>query len=595
MKAKRFLTVALSVSLLAGSANASTSLKDMFLKNSTPPSNANIGGTHYYSGGSFNLKFKDNSYAFKPWINGEPPRFHMGCNGISLSGGFISLLGLNDIKDQINHAVVAFAWGVIMAIKATIPLVAQVFEALQKWARTIQKLLQNACAMGQALASNNPMVKNLNNKLTEYASSKGYKKVKDDLGSFSAAADTFSNWIDNSIDGNKTAAKAMTGQLITSLTKGKTISLATLYFGSYLPKPTNSDAVFYTDDLYDIYHKKIDGIDLSVSDDTAFDKAVLFHKLAILCFGEIGISKADFNKLTKIVDASSDASGGGGTGKLNKNKLKGAGLKALSEGITLMKGFNSIPIKSVLDTSNIYDFLIKGAKSVSSTACDNTGKCTIPDYKVLYIYTKTESAVNSSGTSNASTSSSKSKNILKVFTLVEAEGSHTITLQWDGFFQPSLDYIRNEVKTEAGLTTYKFLNNSAPSTTPSSSAIILPGINKYINILGLLAKKQGGEDNYIYYLENLLAQRNAQAEAFLFVNNLASYIQTLEKDPSVTIGKGAQQALQNYLTKVENTRKIMYKQLLGKLKVDTSLKDLDDIFNSIYKNIKQQSLQSVGF
>lgn len=570
------ITLFLLVFILLGMQTYALSLKDMIYENKTSASSNKINGTHYYFGGGYSLRFKKNTYAFKPWVNGSAPQFHMGCNGISISGGFISLLGLDDIKNELDNASTAFAWGLIMGIKASLPLVAQVFDTIQAWARAIQKLLQNACKIGQALAQNSQVGQNINHFFNESAANVGFSKVKSTLNDWEHKANWISSQIDNYISGsgNHSQAKALAGKFFTHI---HPISLATFYFGKYLPPITSKTKVAEFDDLTDLYNGKLG--DLSWTTDDEFERAVLMHKLALLCFGEIGMDKTDYTRITRIINSD---------GSYDKNKLKQAIFKSL-EG-TLNNKIVTVPIKPVLSASNVYDFLYKGAKAVKSNACDLSGYCKIPDYEVFYLNAKVESTVDGNKTTNVYKSFS-------LFNYAHTNGKgETVSLefQWKGFYQTSLDQIRDAVKVNSGITSYSFIG-SAPSTTYSTYSFVLPGMSKYINILALLTKKSGGETQYIYYLEKLLAERNGNTATFLLVNNLASYLKSILNNPEVSLTELQMNELSNYLANVQAVKNDIEKRIEGKLKIDDSVRKLDLMFDQIYKNIKQDNLQNVGF
>ena len=571
---KRIITVLVLVSLIFSQSFALT-LGDLILQNKTSPSINSIDGTRYFFGGGYELRFRKDTYAFKPWINGSPPQFHMGCNGVSISGGFLSLLGLNDIKNQLDNASTAFAWGLIMSIKASMPIVADVFNTIQAWARAIQKLLQNACKMGQALASRTPVAQSINHFFTEAASDKGFSTLKNTLNSWAQKVSNISDEVEKSADNNGPQNKVLTAKLLKHI---KTVSLATFYFGKYLPSVNNNKKIAYFGDLKGLYSGNIGGLSLDISNYNQFERDVLLHKLAVLCFGEIGFSKNSYTKITSIINTD---------GTINTDKLKNSIYKAL---LGTFNDKNTVPvyIAPALDASNVYAFLYNGASSVKSDACDKTTEeCHIPNYKLIYIYSHTQSTVDGK----------KVNNVFKVFSLFDYAGKNTkdskITFKWKGFYQESLDEIRDAVKANSGITSYKFLGSAPESYT--SYSFFLPGMGKYINILSLLAKKANGETPYIYYLEKLLAQRNANTAVFLMVNNLDSYIRTLLKDPDVDLSNTEKMELNTYLQTVDTIKADINKRILGSFKIDDSLRKMDEMFDEIYKHIKQQNLQNVGF
>ena len=585
---KKIITFLLAIILLTEQTFA-LSLGDLFYQNKTSASSNKIDGTHYYFGGGYELRFKANTYSFKPWINGQAPNFNIGCNGISISGGFISLLGLNDIKDQLKHASVAFAWGVIMAIKASLPLVAEVFEAIQAWSRTIQKLLQNACQLGQAAANNFLGAKKINNEINQWSSNQGFAKVKNDLNSFKGKATAISNWVDKTISNNGKQPKALAGQLFENI---HAISLATMFFGKYLPDLTSINRVIEFGDLKHLYDKKIGDASLLVSNSTEFQQAKLMHELALLCFGEIGITKSSYTSITRVVAPD---------GKLDTKKLKHSIFVAL-QGV-FKENVSTVMIPPVLSADDVYSFLYSGAGSIKSTSTDSgsctasTEVCKIPNYKLMYLYSETNVPVDDENNNNDSNSSSQTQSVkktYKVFALFNYSTGNDIKLKWKGFYQTSLDQIRDAVKVNSGITNYSFFGN-APTTTYSTYSFVLPGMSKYINILALLTKKSKGETQYVYYLEKLLAQRNANTATFLLVNSLDTYIRTLMKNPNVNFSSVSREQLQFYLQNVDTIKKDIEKRIEGKLKIDDSARKMDLMFDEIYKNIKQENLQNVGF
>jgi hypothetical protein len=580
---KKIISALVAVSLFTTQVPAK-SLKDFVYSNGTKPSTSNIGGNHYYFGGNYELRFKKNTYNFKPWFNGEPPRFHIGCNGISLSGGFISLLGLDDIKEQLDNASTAFAWGVIMGIKASLPIVSQVFETIQKWARTIQKLLQNMCSMGQALTKHiqkGDASQSLSNFFSEIAGDEGFAKQKSVLESLSAKADFVNEQVEKFTKINDDRGKGLVNKMLADKVKGSTISLATFYFGKYLPKIKNNDSSAIIGKLSDLYRKRVGDEDLKINNDAEFERAVLFHKLALLLFGEIGINKKAFDDLTQIID---------NNGKVNKEKTKANIMKSIT-GMANDKKLVPVLIPNTITSGNAYAFLMKGAEAISgdNDACDKEG-CNVKNLKFVYIEGPTNTAVNGS-----SKDSKNSKEKLKVFTLSTIEDSKTIRLEWKGFYKEGLNAIRNLVKQQSGISNYSFLSTQKAPDSTGETKFLFNGMGKYINILSKLAKKRGGETAYIYYLEKLLATRNAQTQTFLFVNNISSYLKALKSDPSTDFGPNAENVIKDYMDNVKKIQEDITKNITGTLKVDDSIYKMDKMFDEIDKNMKKETLKNVGF
>lgn len=113
-----------------------------------PSTNAN-----YLYGGSVVFKFKDQTRSAPPLLQIGAPKMKAGCNGVSLSGGFLQLLGLDGLGDQIQNAGTAIVYGILMGLIYTLPALEKVFAHIRQWANWIQSLLQNACQFGQTIGN----------------------------------------------------------------------------------------------------------------------------------------------------------------------------------------------------------------------------------------------------------------------------------------------------------------------------------------------------------------------------------------------------------------------------------------------------------
>ncbi len=118
---------------------------------------SNVGGKVYQSSDSVgyqgfgNYKFKIKSYQPTPWYHITPPSATLGCGGFSFKGGFLSLINLDQLGDQLKDAGAALAWGIVLGLVTSLPSIKEVFDTINSWARKIQNLLANACSAGQKL------------------------------------------------------------------------------------------------------------------------------------------------------------------------------------------------------------------------------------------------------------------------------------------------------------------------------------------------------------------------------------------------------------------------------------------------------------
>ena len=134
-------------------AAASSYMNDTILKNVTPggiyedPSNK----AQYIYGGNVVYKFKDSARGSAPLISFAPPGFKAGCNGISFTGGFLQVLGLDGLADQIQNAGTAVIYGILVGLIYSLPALEKVFAHIRQWSEWLQQMLKSACSSGIAM------------------------------------------------------------------------------------------------------------------------------------------------------------------------------------------------------------------------------------------------------------------------------------------------------------------------------------------------------------------------------------------------------------------------------------------------------------
>lgn len=129
----------------------------------------------YAIGGKYTLKRK--TAQPQVWFNGSGPELSAGCGGISFKGGFMSLLNLDQIGEQLKDAGAAFAWGIMLGLVTSLPSIKEVFDTINKWAKQIQSLLSNACSIGKNMQSKYGSLKN-----KEIAGNELLDDMKNDTG-----------------------------------------------------------------------------------------------------------------------------------------------------------------------------------------------------------------------------------------------------------------------------------------------------------------------------------------------------------------------------------------------------------------------------
>ncbi len=118
--------------------------------NITNPSSDGDGG---YYGGSIEFKIDANSAVYQPWVQMQEPKASASCNAMTLEGGFVKALGLEDIAEQLGNATGALVYGLFIALVNSLPSIEHVFSGIKRMIQTVQNMLANACNFGQSLGN----------------------------------------------------------------------------------------------------------------------------------------------------------------------------------------------------------------------------------------------------------------------------------------------------------------------------------------------------------------------------------------------------------------------------------------------------------
>lgn len=147
-KKKRTISASLVAFIIiqAASPAYSGAMFDGYETGATPKSWVDGGGGRYMYGGNISYRFKRDT-SFKPIFEIEPPGLKAGCGGISVSGGFIHLLGLDEIKTQLQSAGQGAMMGVVVGLVYSLPGIGDAFSKVHMFIRSLQQLLSNSCQM----------------------------------------------------------------------------------------------------------------------------------------------------------------------------------------------------------------------------------------------------------------------------------------------------------------------------------------------------------------------------------------------------------------------------------------------------------------
>jgi len=208
---KRIITLSLAACIFLESAvyaSSSTSVIDHAVSNVTPAKTFQGNNRNYYYTGGVFYKFSEDRYT-QPVFNASGPSLQVGCNGLSLKGMFLSLLGLDQFGTMLQNAGTSLAWGVAVGIIYSLPGIGAVAQWINTFARDIQKLLGNACQIGQnigkMMASDRGIDKTkindaINNKLTSMVGANcaqgGLSCLAGAVGMDTGSNSTFSKFMD---------------------------------------------------------------------------------------------------------------------------------------------------------------------------------------------------------------------------------------------------------------------------------------------------------------------------------------------------------------------------------------------------------------
>lgn len=546
------------------------------------------GATYYYSG-SYEFTFNANKN-FTPWFNGAVPSFQMGCNGFSIKGGFMSLLGLNAIKDQLSEAGPTLAWGVMLALISSVPIIADTFKKIREWAREIQKLLANACNIGRALAEKHGVGKlrdSIENSIKESNLGKALDNARDGIDGM---LDTVTEWTSNLntclSQGKVSVANDCSKKLSNLPTENNSKKISKVSRYSFISNLVSSRlSVANTDPTNKIYIGDLKGLlengkiaGYTVGNFEDIKSIIVFSKLF---FGDFGVNTDSFMKLLKDTDCTSIESGK--TCKLvaDKDKI----MEKLTGNVQEIEDAGTY-ISPLLSSKGLAaKFLLYGfsdAKKDGINVCNSTNHtCKVPNNLVAY--------VDYTGNAGDSTKDSSAIKYIVQF----KKYNKTIDVAWEGAIEESAKKIRFYVKKSSKVDPqYGIFENSTATVDENSIVpLVVPGIGKYIKIIAKIERKEDKETMFTASLKELLAKYNA----YLFSRALIDY---LEGKYISAIGDNVNGGVNPpEFTKIKedlvNTKKEIQSQLDEILKENNYFKNIAEIFEKIEKDYNEKVTNSL--
>jgi len=553
-------------------------------------------GSKYFYSGSYEFTFKkSNSYA--PWINvggGDGTLFKAGCNGFSMGDMFVSMLNLNDIKDQLSDAGAQLAWGVMIGMISSMPIIKETFASIQKWARAIQDLLQNACAIGQNL-SKGSVFGPLTNAISGATTDVGKKIHEADKG-IAGFIDSSTTWIDsldtthdsNATKKAKDGEKGSAAKKIIALLKGTNGRTARQIAGEFtsssLPKASSKNALFIGDMDTFLEDGQIGGKTFisNSSARTALKTRVLLNLIFV---GDVALSKVGLEMITDVCDCT------GGTCKINPTKIAKAAVEHVASGDKGKDDKAFVVLAPIINNpTKAADAIVNGFTEESSSNKDSSGNslsgdgyCKVYNYKIaLGDFTYTAKPVTSS---DGNTTGSPSKKTVRFLSLISSKvTSSSLKLEWEGALKESYKLIKYKVQQKSGITGNLGLFEGEPITASPSTIIpvVIPGASKYFDIIASIEKKDRQETGYTASLKELLAQYNAYLFSKSFFNSLLAKIESSMKDSN--IGGGRLAELKRERDDLLKTKEAVQKQFHKIVEETNDFKTIVEIFQQIEKN-----------
>lgn len=147
---KKIISVSVAVSILVQSSYASidSTLDNMVMGSySMAPGIVHSPSQTTLTLGSASFRL-NNDLLGKKVYNIRPPRLTTSCAGADFDAGMLSVLNVDQLSNMVGQAGASMAWGVMIGIVYSLPGVGDAFMKLNDWARAIQNLTQNSCALG---------------------------------------------------------------------------------------------------------------------------------------------------------------------------------------------------------------------------------------------------------------------------------------------------------------------------------------------------------------------------------------------------------------------------------------------------------------
>lgn len=541
--------------------------------------------TKYHYGGSYQFTFKGGNRA-QPWITVGKPEFKVGCNGMSIRGGFLGLLGLNEIKDQLRDSGASLAWGVLIGLQYAMPALFGVFDTIRRWATTIQNLLQNSCRLGQALVANSLEGRKTKTNVENWLEEKG-EALETSMSGVSAFFDNLDNMVQcadltgDAYDKCRSQINHKTKDNLSKLSNSNvSVGSGSMFLKYYYP-PSNSSNTLEIEKISSLLtNGQLGSSGRTLIPSTRLNDIKMTYLMRAVFFGDFTISQDSFKKIAEDTNLNL-SSPNSGSYTIDAQKYTDNAKKSILNPDDEFKPILTYTAPLIADPKKAARVLMYGLSAEANSGSCSQNVCNVPDSAFMYA----DFAIK--------TASNTEERIQPFGGIISTNiGGGTIPFEWAGAYNESLSAIRTMVQTKSGVAPGTLTNVSAYTTTTTTSfnvPLFVPNMMKYIEIIAALERAEGAETPTSAMLKKMLAQYNAKQVSLGMAEVMYQQLLT-----SMEI-KGKQSSeIDNAITRHQAMLNDIKQALKEEDSEQITQKDLENVFNLFDNAIKTNKLKDIN-
>jgi len=545
-------------------------------------------GSRYFYGGSYTFAFKGIG-RYQPFFQGEAPKLEKGCNGLSLRGGFVALLGIDEIKFLLKNAGATLAWGLMMGLEYSMPALSSVFNKLRAFAREVQKLLANACNLGKLLTKNTETGK------------KAQKALDGSIGKMTSQIDDLFSKLNNGLEGTTDILKGWNEDIkdgcagLTADALAKCRNKGPLQVGDAIERIAANASAFqqslgtsgvtsspttnklYISNMKDFFDTGKIGDKILIADANQRDEIKTTNLLLRLIFGDYVTPTAEGTGISILGNMLENFPTPPTTGSysIDGTKLTDFTLAAANgniEDALSIRGRLPAVIESPEAAAKA---ILYGIKTSTAEGTCFDGYCEIENSMIYYL----DFAKDADG-----------KQRVNAVGALDISNSAPMRLEWDGAYLESLRKIRSLIQTKTGYApTFKGTGEASVSTSSSISIpLLLPNIDQYLKTIVIIEKKAGRETAYSASLKSILAFNNG----YFYAKSLVDMIVGLTMDAMGSKNSSTDiDEMSDYIQQIFEKRDAINKKIKEEMDNQINYTDLIEMFREIEKTLRKENMK----